>query len=358
VTTSNVSNSDRKDPSASDPRYAPLKVLLIGGNSVLPAERGYRTTPETTLEAGLIDRGFRVDTRTHGWDIGRRRWDIVHVHHLAHQALVQPLFKSGSRLVFTRHATRDLPFGRRKILDLIYLRSDAVVVLSESERSTVLRHVPVDRISCIPNGIDANQWAYRERESPGTGNPWRILFVGQLAPVKNVDVLLRSVARIDKGFQVQVELVYQVNSQEQQLRALASELGIADRVQFKGKLDQGSLKDVYGQSHVLVLPSRSEGLPSVVTEAILSGVPVIATTVGGIPEQLDEQGTLVPPGDVEALRRAIEGVFKAYPDAAKKASAAAQSARKRYSVDSMVDAHIDLYEGVLRRNPRKLMERV
>ena len=335
----------------------PLRVLIIGG-IYDPVYAGLRwTTPETALEAGLTTRGVEVGTHPHNWEVARRQWDIVHVHHLAHQALVQPLVRAGSRLVFTRHGTMQLELKRRVVLELMYRRADAVVVLSEAERRLLGDHIPSDRVACIPNGIDGERWPYVERRRPAPGQPWHLLFVGQLSPIKNVDVLLRAVAGLDPDVPIQLDLVYHVDAQEPELRRLTADLGIEDRVRFVGRVSHVELPAYYARTHALALPSRSETLPSVITEAVLSGVPVIASAVGGVPEQLDGHGILVSPGDVGELTHAIANVVAAYDDAVRHTVPAAARARAHYTVDAMVEGHLELYRRILDRQRRGLLER-
>ena len=335
----------------------PLRVVIVGG-IYDPVYAGSRwTTPETTLEAGLIARGVEVSTHPHNWRVVPRRWDIVHVHHLAHQALVQSILPAGARLVFTRHATDQLALNRRLVLELMYRRADAVVVLSERERGLLGHGLPSDRVSCIPNGIDGSRWPYVERKVPAPGKPWHILFVGQLLPIKNVDVLLRAAARLGRDPPIQLDLVFHNDAQGRELRQLTSDLGIEDRVSFVGQVGHEELRALYARAHALVLPSRSETLPSVITEAVLSGVPVIASDVGGVAEQLDGQGVLVSPGDVEDLACAIGNLFGAYDEAVDRTVPAATRAREYYTVDAMINGHLELYRGTLDLPRRRLLER-
>jgi glycosyltransferase involved in cell wall biosynthesis len=265
--------------------------------------------------------------------------------------------RAGSRLVFTRHATWQLKSTRRLVLELMYRRADAVVVLSEAERRLLSGRVPGDRIACIPNGIDGARWPYVGRRPPAPGQPWRLLFVGQLSPIKNVDVLLRAIACFGPDVPIQLELVFHVDLQGPELRRLTADLGIEDRVRFVGQVDHEELPAYYAQAHALVLPSRSEALPSVITEATLSGLPVIASAVGGVPEQLDGHGTLVSPGDVGELTHAIAEVFGSYCDAVRHTVPAAEHARAHYTVDAMVDGHLALYRRILALPRRGIFER-
>jgi glycosyltransferase involved in cell wall biosynthesis len=109
---------------------------------------------------------------------------------------------------------------------------------------------------------------------------------------------------------------------------------------------------LYQQADSFVLPSVSEALPTVITEAMACGTPVIATGVGGIPEQLNHSCILVQPKHVEELAQAIRHMLDNYGSFAAQAAEAALKVRERYSVEQMVERHLELYEEVLRRPAR------
>ena len=93
-----------------------------------------------------------------------------------------------------------------------------------------------------------------------------------------------------------------------ELQALGAELGVGDGVDFAGALGAGEVAERLRASDVFVLSSHSENMPLSVLEALCCGLPVVATDVGGVPEAVGKDGTIVPRGDVEALARAIEDV--------------------------------------------------
>ena len=95
---------------------------------------------------------------------------------------------------------------------------------------------------------------------------------------------------------VHLRLVYQNGEVlETVYQRMVEELGIGQDVEFVGILGPAELAEEYQRADVLVLPSLAECLPSVVTEALLSGTPVVASAVGGIPEQVGEYGRVIPP---------------------------------------------------------------
>lgn len=139
--------------------------------------------------------------------------------------------------------------------------------------------------------------------APMPGPP-TILFVGRLTREKGIDVLLSAFARMKT--RALLELVGP-DPKDIDLEGECRRLGIADRVVIAGELPQGELPDRYAEAACLALPSRSEGLPCVVGEALLVGRPVVATDVGGVAELVDDRvGALVPPGDADAFALALD----------------------------------------------------
>jgi glycosyltransferase involved in cell wall biosynthesis len=159
-----------------------------------------------------------------------------------------------------------------------------------------------------------------------------------------------------------LRLVYQNAELEPQLKALSVRLGIEHSVEFLGFLGSEALSQVYSGCDALVLPSYGEGLPSVITEAMLCGLPVIATTVGGIPDQVGTTGVLVPPGDPEALARAIETLLARLPLGQAERDALRVRAQAQSSIPAMIDAHLKVYEQVIalkrRHRVRGVVDRI
>lgn len=142
----------------------------------------------------------------------------------------------------------------------------------------------------------------------------RLLCVGAVIPAKGQDVLVEALARLtDPGWGCDL-----VGSLERDpgfvdhLRGRVIELGIADRVRFRGALVGTALDAAYARADLFVTASRGETYGMVVTEALAHGIPVLATRVGGLPEALghtpagQRPGVLVPPEDPAALAGSIE----------------------------------------------------
>jgi glycosyltransferase involved in cell wall biosynthesis len=138
-----------------------------------------------------------------------------------------------------------------------------------------------------------------------TGSPIRIGFIGSFARMyKGPDTLLHAAALCQRRLNFQILLVG-AGHYLPEMKALADNLGIADRVEFRGELSSGSsIFDFLDSIDLFVMPSRAEGLPRALVEAMSRGCPCIASAVGGIPELL-EASDLVPPDSSEKLAKRI-----------------------------------------------------
>ena len=333
-----------------------MKICLIGG--IYGAPRGYlQVTPETTLEAGLREAGHQVTTLSHYGTADFGSFDLVHVHHLSWGALRLASDPSHAPFVFTLHdASRmngvRLGAVRLAALRFVISRADCLIALAQGEAAFYQRVDGVEpgRTAAIPNGIDASQFPFAVREA-AQQRPWRLLFVGQLIPLKGCDLLIRALARLPQ--EATLTLVYQTDTCEAELKALAASLGVADKVHFAGRQDRDQLAALYRHSDLLVLASETESLPSVITEAMFSGLPFVATAVGGVPEQASGFGQLVQRRTPEALAGAIEEVLSGYERYAATAGEMSESARSRFSISAMIESHVAVYRQIVGQRPRR-----
>lgn len=184
---------------------------------------------------------------------------------------------------------------------------DAVVVGSDYMASHALQHgFDQERVHVIPLYADAPG---EPDEVRGGEDPERyLLFVGQLIRGKGLDVLLRAMARTRSSIPL---VVVGAGRQEEDYRRLARELGLENRVIFKGWLPTEAVNRLYRKAHCVVVPSRApETFALVGVQAMSHGVPVIAAAVGGMGQWLDDgvTGIAFPSGDAAALATAIDRV--------------------------------------------------
>ncbi len=200
-----------------------------------------------------------------------------------------------------------LPSGQRWIKRLAAARLDAHVAVGERSAREVemLAGLPPGSVQTIYNGVPDLPLPPTARVSAGP----TVGAVGRLEQQKGIDVLLRALAALPGV----TALVIGDGREGERLRRLAQRLGIAERVRWLGW--QREPRPFLTSMDVLALPSRAEGFPLAVLEALLARVPVVAADVGSVGEAVvhGRTGLLVPPDDPEALAQAI-GSLLADPD--------------------------------------------
>ena len=193
------------------------------------------------------------------------------------------------------------------------LYADSIITICEYNRRFLQQHYgPIyeriaHKIHVNYRGLDFAEFPYGTDQR----HPRRVLAVGRLSPEKGYDDLLRAVAELrGRGVDLELEIVGD-GPERGALTALARGLQIAQHVTFRGWLAFDDVRRAMRQAAVLAQPSTTEGLPTVVEEAMALGTPVVASRVGGIPELLDDGrcGVLVPPSDVRALANALEALL-------------------------------------------------
>jgi glycosyltransferase involved in cell wall biosynthesis len=195
-------------------------------------------------------------------------------------------------------------------------RCRAVMSVSGALRAQLVEAgVEPSRVHVVYNGVDAAVFHPADkaaaRRTLGVGTDERLLlFIGNLKPSKGCLDLLEGFIHIAEA-QPRATLVF-IGGGEARAHILerAAERGLAPRVRLLGKVDHALLPAWFTASDLLCLPSHNEGVPNVVLEAMACGMPVVASTVGGIPEVVPEfAGMLVPPRDTPALALALEAAL-------------------------------------------------
>jgi glycosyltransferase involved in cell wall biosynthesis len=218
---------------------------------------------------------------------------------------------AGGRVLLHLHAAQIVQFhgsmGRtgQALLGWMFRSADYCVVLGEVWRRWVISTFDVrpNRIGIVYNGVPETTARPPER---ARGGQFHLLFVGNLLQRKGVKDLLRAFA--SPTIQARdICLTMAGGGPVDTYRALAVELGIADRVTFTGWVAQDDVRALMVRADALILPAYDEGLPLVILEALASRTPVICTPVGSIPEVLDDRRTalFVAPGDEAAIARSI-----------------------------------------------------
>jgi glycosyltransferase involved in cell wall biosynthesis len=201
-----------------------------------------------------------------------------------------------------------------------------------------------ERVAVLPNGVVVPGGPPRPRsEDRGTV---RVLFVGRLAPNKGVPDLLAAVEELDRRGVAEAFRVDIVGG-----GPLLDRLRFANRrsnVQFRGKVGDSDLEELYASADVLVLPTLFEGMPTVVLEAMARGLPVLVTDVGASKELVDStNGEIIPKRDPGSLADALERMRDLGPSGRKVlGDAGLRRVRTRFEWDHVADGHARLFEEV------------
>jgi glycosyltransferase involved in cell wall biosynthesis len=226
---------------------------------------------------------------------------------------LRPMF----RYMFTRNLTREcaravaVSYVTENALQCRYPARGLAVGVSDTDLQTgyfgslprtFTTYYSSTELSLEDYASGPKQYAHVERP--------RVVFVGSLEQMyKGQDILLKAVALLRQR-NCPIELIMVGDGRhKQELQRLAHSLSIADDVRFLGELPAGHrVRAELDKATLMVLPSRTEGLPRVIIEAMARALPCVATRVGGTPELLHDDD-LVPPNDPQALARKIEEVI-------------------------------------------------
>src|SRR5690606_2687422 len=201
-------------------------------------------------------------------------------------------------------------------------RVDRIVVPSRYLQRVFAAHGYAARV--IPNIVDTRRFAWRDRP---TVEP-HLLSNRNLEPYYRVDLVIRAFAHVRQRRPDARLTIAGRGSQERMLRALATQLGVADAVRFAGAVPPDDMPALLDRAGIFVNASTLDNQPVSILEAFATGVPVVSTGTGDIADMLrgGELGTLVPP-DPEAIAGAVLGILE-HPQ-----EAAARARRARASLD-------------------------
>lgn len=238
-------------------------------------------------------------------------------------------------------------------------RTGRLIAVSSGEAETMCAApgggdpvVPPDRARVVVNGVDPAAWAGHEpyagpdRAALGLEpGDTAVLVAGLLNPAKGQDLALEALAAAPLAGRDEVKLLLAGHGDDlPRLEAAVARLGLGGRVRFLGWRDD--LPRLMATADLLLLPSRWEGMPYAVLEAMAAGLPVVATRVDGARDLVDEgvTGHLVPVGDVTAIAAAIRRVVDLDPDQ-RRALGARGAARvaERFTIEHMVAGTRDVF---------------
>jgi glycosyltransferase involved in cell wall biosynthesis len=180
-----------------------------------------------------------------------------------------------------------------------------------------------------------------------------IVCVGELRPVKAIDVLIEAIAILGRSGRKVTATIAGEGPDSQMLRNQAKQLGVGGQIRFIGHCPA---RTAFAMGRMLVMPSRAESLPYVALEAAAAGLPIIATDVGGVHEIFGPHSThLIPPDDLGALIGAITAALEDPAEIHRLAEALRIRVRSEFSLSTMVECNLAAYrEAIAARNAAQL----
>jgi glycosyltransferase involved in cell wall biosynthesis len=279
----------------------------------------------------------------------RHRADVVHTHNplpLIYGAPAARLARAAA--IHTKHGVNPGGRGHRLLRRAAAQLAHAFVAVSDTtfDQAKAQRDAPSARMHTIANGIRLDRYhpdpeaRAAARVELGLGDAWVVGTVGRLDAYKNQALLVRAMAPLLSS---DVRLVIVGDGPARaDVEAEVAKLREPRWVVMTGRrMDVPRLIPAFD---VFALSSKTEGLPLVVPEAMAAGLPIVTTSVGGLPSVIDEGKTgMLVPVEEAALRNALAALVDDRPLARTMGERARETALDRYSADRMVEAYLDLY---------------
>jgi glycosyltransferase involved in cell wall biosynthesis len=289
------------------------------------------------------------------------RPDILHCHLIPSNILAKPLGAlMGVPLILNHDHTNDPHRIDNKLLLALDKSTNRfarhIIAVAASCREFLIQHesIPAEKITLVPNAIDLRRF------TPGTISRTEsrlklalppdapvIAGVGRLNPQKNFSLFLDIAAALSPRFPTLRFLLAGEGPEEEMLREKAAQLGLADRIVFAGYV--ADTREVYAAADFLLMPSRFEGLPMTLLEAMAMNLPVVASKLDGIAEVITdgEDGLLAAPADAPAFTERLTRLLESPALASQLGTAARAKIEARFSVERMTTAVESIYDRFL-----------
>ena len=355
-------------PEPSGPAVLGAELALAlhgrGHEIVVVAERESRQVAEEDRLEGVpvvrVAMHAAVASRDPGriekvWTEARRvaealRPDLIHVHSPAPIALLALRAKArfGVPLLVTKHEMLwpSASAGPETLVGRVLREAARIACCSQSVLDELRAREPdlAERLFLVRNALPEPPVSAGEPVAPPL-----LVSVGRLVAGKGHDVAIELTARLRRAGRPVRLAIAGSGPEEERLRLLARETGIAADVDLMGPLPREGVRALLAASSVVLMPSASEGLPLVAIEAAQAGRPVVAFGVGGVAEVVrdGETGFVVPPGDVDALAAKVFELIDNPGSAARFGRLAHDLIRREFSWEPFVHAYDLCYRQVL-----------
>lgn len=224
-------------------------------------------------------------------------------------------------------------------------KADLIITVSKALKNSIQSYGIKNHFTVVPNVVKTDLFCLKTKKEKN--NCKKILLVALLNPIKGIPYLLKSLSNLAKErTDFSLDIIGDGPKREE-YEKLAFTLGINKKVKFHGIKTKEEVAQFMQNADFFVLPSIWESLPCVLIESMASGLPIVATNVGGIPEVINKKtGILVPPSNVKALSEAIDYMLDHYKEYSNREIAL--YAKKRFSYEMIAKTLFNIYKRLLK----------
>ena len=283
--------------------------------------------------------------------------DIVHIHLSSYMSFYRKLIifwivkTRGIKTIVHLHGSmfkefyKNGPAIQKNLIKWMFNKSDAIIVLSETWHQFVSEISTNSNIYIIHNGVSPKKFHTKKSINK---KRITITFMGRLGKRKGTYDLIDVFTRLSTEFP-DVELLLGGDGDIEEVKNLVDRKGLSNRIHVLGWLSGPEKLKVFANSDIYTLPSYNEGLPVSILEAMASGLPIVSTHVGGIPEAVidNKNGFLVQPGDIDTLYICLSELCRSKQLRQKMGQASVELASQKFDVKELIDALITVYKNAL-----------
>ena len=297
----------------------------------------------------------------HGWLLLNQSYDVIHCQYGYIGDTVAMLREIGllsTPVVTTFHGYDINAYPRKRGRDcyhrLFRYGSQFTVGSKFAKKRLLGLGAPPERVHVWPMGISPGRFRFRERRR-SEGHPVRLLTVARLVEEKGLKYAIEAVSELlGRGYRVRYRIVGE-GEKRPEIEALVQRLGLEGVVDLSGAMTQDQVREQYDWAHIFAMPGVTASSGAVETQGIVlaeaqaSGLPVVATSAGGIPESIcdERSGFLVPERDVKALADRIAFLIDHSERWGEMGRAGRAYVKDNYDIDELIDNLISLYRQIL-----------
>lgn len=236
--------------------------------------------------------------------------DIVHIQTISNAlpGFFSKVFFKVPYVIWAQGSDVYLPDKFTKLISKPVLRNASTIITLNKDMKIKVRNISKrNDINILPNGIELEKFKFVCSKKQNNTTKKTILFVGSLLPIKGVGYLINAMNIVQRSLPNANLLIVGSGSDRDKLKILVQKLNLQECIHFTGKVSNEKIPGYMAKADLFVLPSLSEGFPLVIAEAMASGLPIVTTNVGGLPEIVKdgENGFIVEPKNPEALAEKI-----------------------------------------------------